>query len=298
MNILVLGGLGFLGRSCVKELKKSHNVFVIDRINKNDSEYFCVNLSDTEKIIQIIEENQIECILHFISTLIPSSDSSQYNIDVMENYFPTIRLLEYCSENYIRFVYFSSGGAVYGNQKEVFNEHTKREPVSFYGLSKLNFENLIEYYYKTAGLNYLIIRPSNPYGFGQNLYGKQGLIAIIIGKILNNEAIEIWGDGNAVKDYIYIDDFVYYVTKLISLSDAWNESYNIGVGIGISVNEVLEAFRENKIQLPEIKYINSKQTDVKRMVLDCTKIQELIPYKTKDIKEGIKNFYWKVINGE
>ncbi len=62
-------------------------------------------------------------------------------------------------------------------------------------------ENNILFVHRTSGLNYLIIRPSNPYGPGQALNGKQGIIAVAIGKILNGESIEIWGDGSSVRDF-------------------------------------------------------------------------------------------------
>ena len=296
MNILILGGMGFLGRNLVKKLATPHNVLVADCIESDMQNFYKIRLSETRKIIQIIEENHVDCVIHLISSIIPSSNIEQYFNDVQEIYNPSIRLMEYCAEHKIRFVYFSSGGAVYGNQKEIFNEHTKREPVSYYGLSKLNFENTIAFFHNTKGLEYLIIRPSNPYGYGQNIYGKQGIIAVIMGKILKNEPIQIWGDGTAIKDYIYIEDFVLYVSSLIESNESWNQIYNIGSGIGTSVNDVLVAFRDNNISLPKIEYISEKKADVKRMILDCTRIQEMYPIKLTSLKEGIKTFWDRLNN--
>lgn len=297
MNILILGGKGFLGRQCSNVLKKKHNVYIADRLDLCEDRYYKIELRHVTEIKKIIKDNKIDCVLHFVSSLIPSSDLFQYKQDVENVYIPTIELLEFCAENRVKFLYLSSGGAVYGKQREVFNEHTKRSPISLYGLSKLNFENLIQFFHETAGLEYLIVRPSNPYGMGQNIYGKQGLIAVIIGKIKNNEPIVIWGDGSAIKDYIYIDDFTFYLESLISNKFAWNDTYNIGSGYGSSVNDVLNAFKINKIKLPEIKYIASKNSDVSRMILDCTRIQELIPHNNKGLSEGVKIFYDQVVNG-
>lgn len=290
MNILVIGGKGFLGRNIVNKLTQNDEVFVIDCVQSNDHNYFNVKLEDVDSVIDVIENNDIQIVVHLASTIIPSSDAIQYISNMNGIYFPTMKLIEYCAEQKIKFVYFSSGGAVYGNQVEIFNEHTKREPMSFYGLSKLNFENLVQFYNRTKNLQYLIIRPSNPYGHGQNINGRQGVIAVIIGKILQKQTIDIWGDGSAVKDYIYIDDFVYYFTKLIE-SDSWNTVYNIGTGIGHSVNDVLNAFKGNGILLPKIQYIEAAKSDVKRMILDCTKIQTRFPHKCKTLQEGIRLFW-------
>lgn len=295
MNILLLGGLGFLGRNCGKFLKKSHQVYVVDRVDVDLENYYKCELHQTDKLVSIIKQNNIDCIMHFVSSLIPSSSQDQFLDDIEKVYIPSVKLIEYCALNRIKFVYISSGGAVYGNQREVFNEKTKREPVSLYGLSKLNFENALSFYNHMHNLDYMIIRPSNPYGYGQNLYGKQGIIAVLMGKILRQETFEIWGDGSAVKDYIYIDDFCFYVDFLIGNSDSWNDVYNIGSGVGNSVNNVLEAFRKCGITLPRIQYNSASSTDVRRMILDCTKLQEKVNHNCVELEDGIQKF-WEQVN--
>lgn len=299
MNILILGGTGFLGSSCAQELCKKNNVTITgfgdysSQITNID--FRNISLQETDTLVTLMQEKKINIVMHFVSSLIPSSDCERYFADLQNVYIPTQRILEYCAKNSIKFVYISSGGAVYGNQQELFSENTKREPASYYGLSKLNFENLILFYHNMKNLDYMVIRPSNPYGHGQNLYGKQGIIAVIIGKILNEEPIEIWGDGSAVKDYIYIDDFTYYVTQLLEKDDAWNKIFNIGSGCGSSVNNVLEAFRNNNIHLPKIKYIGEKEADVKHMILNCEKIQKIVPHVCRSLEQGIKMFYEDVL---
>ena len=292
MNILLLGGMGFLGKNIEKTLSQNNTIFIADcKIPNKSKNTFEINLKNIHELFKILEINKIDIVIHLISSLIPTSDFDMFSKDINDIYFPTIQLIEYCATNKIKFVYFSSGGAVYGNQKEIFNEKTKREPVSYYGLSKLNFENAVSFFHYIKNLQYMIIRPSNPYGYGQNIYGKQGLIAVIIGKILQSSTIQIWGDGSAVKDYIYIDDFVFYFCNLINDKDTWNQIYNIGSGIGSSINDVLYAFRQNKIELPPIEYIGEKKNDVKRMILDCQKIQDRYYHECISLTEGIKLFW-------
>ncbi|WP_297646840.1 NAD-dependent epimerase/dehydratase family protein [uncultured Treponema sp.] len=280
MRILILGGTGFLGRNSYSVLKKDNYVIATN-----------IRLTSYIDIIELIKNQNIEIVMHFVSTLIPNSSKEDFFYDLNNVYIPTVHILEYCALNSIRFVYISSGGAIYGNHQTLFSEQTKKEPISYYGLSKLNMENLINYYHNSKSLQYITIRPSNPYGPGQNIYGKQGLIAVLIGKIIEKKTIEIWGDGSAIKDFIYIDDFTEYLSILIGNISFWNNTYNIGSGIGNSVIEILNAFAENDILLPKIEYKQEKASDVKHMILDCTKVKHIINKKCLSIKEGIKKFY-------
>lgn len=296
MNILLLGGTGFLGKNIALELSKNNNITVVGQGHSfnNMIDTYDYLLNDLPKIISLIEKKKIEIIIHLVSTLIPSSNEEKYLNDILNVYIPTVKLLEYCSEKKIKFVYISSGGSVYGNSNEELNELCIQNPISYYGLSKQNFENLILFFHNTKKLDYLILRPSNIYGYGQNLYGNQGLISVIFGKIFKKEPIEIWGDGTVCKDYLYIDDFVYYVTFLFTSKKSWNEIYNIGSGIGVSVNEVVNTFLTNKISLPTIKYIESTDFDVKHLILDCTKLKNICKHNCISLNDGIMLFYKKI----
>ena len=95
----------------------------------------------------------------------------------------------------------------------------------------------------------------------------------------------------SLKDYIYIEDFTYYVSQLLILRKSWNNIYNIGSGIGSSIKDVLEAFKKNNITLPNIIYSSDYKSDVKHMILNCSKLQEVIPHNCISLVEGIKQFY-------
>lgn len=79
-------------------------------------------------------------------------------------------------------------------------------------------ENGILFKNRTEGLRYLIVRPSNPYGHGQNLHGKQGLVAVAIGKIMDGKPVEVWGDGSSIRDYIYIDDLAEIFSSSLTMT--------------------------------------------------------------------------------
>ena len=204
--------------------------------------------------------------------------------------------MEICVKNNIRFVYFSSGGTIYGNSVNGSHcEMGKKEPISYYGLSKNIVEEMIKFEHKRSKLEYLILRPSNPYGYGQNIYGKQGIIAVSIGKILKKEPLTVWGDGNSIRDYIYIDDLADAVYQLTNNNIA-NEIINIGSGTGYSVNQIIRILDEISDADIEINYVPSRGVDVDSLILDISKLKKLINFNPIDIETGIALFANQVFN--
>ena len=249
MNILFIGGAGFIGSSLVKRFisDEKHSVFILEpefadisRLKDYNLTVFRSSLSNINEVKNILLTNKIEVVVHLVSTLIPGSTYDDYIGEFKNVIFPSIELMEFCANEDIKFVYFSSGGTIYGNRTtfQPFVETDSMEPISYYGWSKQMMENSILFKNRTQKLKFLIVRPSNPYGHGQNLYGKQGLVAVAIGKIIENKPVEVWGDGSAIRDYIYIEDLANIFYQLIN-KDVCNETINLGSGRGFSVNDVL-----------------------------------------------------------
>lgn len=301
MNILFIGGAGFIGSILVHRFCKDsrYNIFVVEpkfanisRLDRMQVDTMRESLSDVEALERIISEKSIETVVHLVSTLIPSSDYSDFNREFENMIFPSIRLMEYCAKHNVKFVYFSSGGTVYGNRKTLqpFVETDDMAPISYYGWSKQMMENSILFKNRTEGLRYLIVRPSNPYGHGQNLHGKQGLVAVAIGRILDGHPVEVWGDGSAIRDYIYIDDLAEIFFQLID-NDVTNETVNIGSGRGYSVNDVLAFLKIiSKVDF-KIVYENARPMDVSNMVLDTTKMLGKVNVSLTPMLDGISTFY-------
>lgn len=300
MKILLIGGAGFIGSNLVKALdKEKYQVTVVEpdkaftgRLKGEDVNLQFGSLNDVKFIKELIERQGIQIVVHLVSTLIPGSSYEDYKREYKDVIFPTIELMEFCAQKGIRFVYFSSGGTVYGNRNDVlpFEESDPMKPISYYGWSKQMMENSIQFMHRTIGLDYLILRPSNPYGHGQNLYGKQGLVAVAIGKLLKNEPIEVWGDGSAVRDYIYVDDLAKVFVKLIE-GDVHNMTLNIGSGRGYSVNDVLAFLKIVSGMDLKIVYQNPRPVDVSNMVLDTTMLRSIISYESTPFMDGVRLFY-------
>ena len=299
-TILFIGGAGFIGSNIIKRLHHDdYDIHVcepvgayIQRLNGLDVTIHHTLLSDIDTVSSIIQHFNVDVVVHLVSTLIPGSSYEDYKEEYKNIIFPSIELMEICARKGIRFVYFSSGGTVYGNRNDVlpFVETDEMNPISYYGWSKQMMENSIQFIHRTAGLDYLILRPSNPYGHGQNLYGKQGLVAVAIGKLLKGETIEVWGDGSAVRDYIYVDDLASIFVKLIE-ENVHNTTLNIGSGRGYSINDVLAFLKIVSGKDLKIVYQNPRPVDVSSMVLDTSRLKELISYESTPFMDGIKKFY-------
>ena len=299
-TILFIGGAGFIGSNIIKRLRHDdYDIHVcepvganIQRLNGLDVTIHHTLLSDIDTVSSIIQHFNVDVVVHLVSTLIPGSSYEDYKEEYKNIIFPSIELMEICARKGVRFVYFSSGGTVYGNRNDVlpFVETDEMNPISYYGWSKQMMENSIQFMHRTVGLDYLILRPSNPYGHGQNLYGKQGLVAVAIGKLLKDETIEVWGDGSAVRDYIYVDDLASIFVKLIE-ENVHNTTLNIGSGRGYSINDVLAFLKIVSGKDLKIVYQNPRPVDVSSMVLDTSRLKEFISYELTPFMDGIKKFY-------
>lgn len=299
-DVLILGALGFIGRNLVEKLAcQGRRIHAFDKM-EYPSEMLALGVIPVridefspQKIVEYIDENNIDTVFHLISGLIPSSGFFDLSRE-MELVVEPTRLLTYMlsSRPNVKLVYFSSGGTVYGNSDaELFREDSLCRPVNYYGFSKLLIENFIYTVASSSKLNYLIIRPSNPYGRHQRINGKQGVIAVTVGKLINGEHPEIWGDGSDIRDYIYIDDLCDAVARLVD-SSSNNNIYNVGSGVGYSLSDVVNMvikYMPDKYR-KEITYIPSKKSQIKHVVLNVDKIKSEICFAPTSIDVGIKAF--------
>jgi len=187
-------------------------------------------------------------------------------------------------------IFLSSGGTVYGHPDNMSKkkESDSKNPISSYGIIKLTIEKYLYLFNYLYGLNYLILRASNPFGeYHNNL--KQGLIDVILKKVLNREIVEIWGDGTVVRDYIYIKDLVKIIVDLIE-KEIQNEIINIGSGRGYSINNIIKII-QNEIGNFHLEYKDARQVDIPYIVLNINKLEKFIDINLTSIEDGIKRTY-------
>ena len=162
------------------------------------------------------------------------------------------------------------------------------DPVCSYGISKLAIEKYLALSYINGGPDYTILRLANPYGRYQPAEASQGVIAVFMKKALNNEIVEIWGDGSVVRDYIYVADAVKAMLKSLAYSGKV-KLFNVGSGKGFSVNQILDAIETTIGNKLERKYTRARKFDVPENILDISCIKEQLEWKPLiGLEEGLK----------
>ena len=303
-TVLILGGYGFLGTNIMKyvdeHLRQQYRFIVFDKFDKHlgGVEFKCVEMTyagdftDKALIESIFRDNKIDLVIHSLSTTVPV-DSANARYDVETNLLPTLDVLALMVKYNVKdIVYISSGGAVYGTRDQ--KPHLESDavyPISSYGTVKVATEKYMMQYGQLYGLRPLIVRLSNPYG-AYHYSMKQGVINIAMTKALRNETLQIWGDGNDKKDYIYVEDFVDILFKLLDKGVS-NQVVNIGSGMLLSVNKIAEAVRA-LVPAFKAEHADAKQFDASHFELNTDKLRSLIgEYKFTPFNEGLqKTYYW------
>lgn len=290
-RIVVTGGSGFIGSFLIKKLlgDEKYEIVVIDKFRPAVDVLFVQgNFSDIDAIKEVIKKDDI--VIHLACTSFPASSENNMFADAEENILGTLKLLKECAnKNIKRFVFFSSGGTVYGDLGiKIAEENSLTNPIGSHGAMKLSIEKYIQVYRRLSGMDYLILRPANPYG---NIYiknRKQGLIDVLINKLINNQVVEVWGDGKITRDYIHINDLIEFVSVCLDCGIK-NEILNIGTGVGTSINQVLEIMHEIIPSEKKIVHKNNRDFDIPYNVLNIQKAKKLLNWGPKiELKRGIE----------
>jgi UDP-glucose 4-epimerase len=297
-TILLLGGTGFIGRNIIDYLFKNKNlsnykIVVLSRTFRSerigDVEYVVGDYADKNILVDLFSKWNFTKVLHCATSTTPLSSGNNILGDINGNLIATIGLLNVMKDfGCNNILYLSSGGAVYGEKNiDLISEKEICFPVSSYGVVKLTIENYLRLYQKQYGINYLILRVSNPFG-KFHTSEKQGIINIAIRRALRGETVEVWGDGNQSKDYIFVDDLIKIIFSLLELEkECINKTINVGSGESHQLNNILSTI---KFYLPNLKvnYIESKLTDVKDFCLDISLMKSLIDFDILDFNETIE----------
>lgn len=292
---VVLGGSGFIGKKLVEKLSEENHVVVADRnyssefnLMKNVS-YIKVNYTEEMSFASLLDG--ADTIIHLVSTLFAKDGTENLENEVSANVFPTIRLLEDMVGRNVNLLFVSSGGTVYGEGGESpVLEDDEKHAFCGYALTKTMIENTLELYKNQHGICYKTVRLSNPYGFMRSSGRMQGLIPIMVNRLLHEEPITIWGDGKNIRDYIFIDDVVDAIMAVLNYEGEEN-IFNVGSGRGYSINEIIKLITE-KLSLkkpPIIQYYSSRKCDVRKNILNIDRITNCIGWRPNTpIEKGIE----------
>lgn len=297
---LVLGASGFLGSHlCEALIKNKQKVRAYSRTQKIDAnlpssiEWITGDFLSSQNLHEAVYGCDV--IYHLISSTVPATSNLDPMYDVQCNVIGTLKLLEIAvAEKVRKIVFVSSAGTIYGIPTFLpIKENMPTNPICSYGISKLTIEKYLYMYSELYGLDYSILRLSNPYGEKQSATKIQGVIPVFMKKILDQEPVEIWGDGEVVRDYIYVHDVI---DALLKAKEYVGEQriFNIGSGNGRSLNQVLLSLEKIMDQKVERLYKPQRKIDVPTIMLDISLAQEHLKWTPQiDWEKGLaKTHEW------
>lgn len=300
MLALVTGGNGFIGSGLVDRLRTAgYRIRVLDQsapradVDWQNVDYVRGSLENAAGIPALLDG--VDLVFHLASSTVPSTSNLDPVADVQSNLVGALNLCTaMIRAGKRRLVFFSSGGTVYGNPRQLPVPETHAlHPISSYGVVKVAIENYLLMFEQLGSLDPLIIRPSNPYGPRQSTAGLQGAVAAFIGKARDGEEVHIWGDGKVVRDYLHIDDLLAFVVS--AGVGRLTGAVNVGSGVGYTLNQIVSAVRDATGAALPIKYSPGRKYDVVEIVLDITRAKAEFGWQPRiDLVTGICSV-WQAI---
>jgi len=285
MRVLVIGGNGFIGSHLVDRLcGHGFEVTVLDlHARRYDTMPTAVthvvgDLSDPSVVQQALPG--IDVVFHLAWSTIHESSNVDPVADAQANLIPSIQLLAACCRAGVgRVVYASSGGTVYGIPSDLpLTETSQQQPITAYGVSKLAVEKYLEMYRQLYGLDYVVLRPSVPYGPRQSPLARQGAIAVFLHRVARGLPVSIWGDGNTTRDFFYVSDLVEALMASMMTRSA-HRVFNIGGGEEISLLELVRLVEQNVRRSARLEFVAARPFDVPRLLLDIRRAQSELNWR-------------------
>lgn len=296
MKVLVTGARGLIGRGLIGALKQRGDIEITatsrelardeDRVRWIQSD-----LTSLEDCLQLVEGQ--DAIVHLAQPAVPLTSDGDLASEVHSNLVPALNLIDAIriAGTRPRFVFPSSGGAVYGRgQERPFREDDRCEPANSYGLLKLTVEHYLRLASEHGHLSVVNLRIANAYGVPLPPDRLQGLIGTAVSRVREGLPVRIIGNPDNVRDYIHIDDISDAVDRSLSFDTACS-TFNIGDGLGVSVREVIDLI-ESAWGEPVERVVEPHPNAVwlpDRNVLDITRARELLGWRPQvALIEGIR----------
>jgi UDP-glucose 4-epimerase len=296
LKVLVTGGAGFIGSHVVDALvAKGHQVLVVDNLSTGKTEhlnpqatFYQVDIRDPE-LEDVFRRERPDLVNHHAAhvDVRRSVEDPRYDADV--NIAGSLNLLECARRHGVqRFVYASSGGAIYGEPAYLpCDEKHPLNPLSSYGVSKQTVESYLFVYGQTYGLRYVILRYPNVYGPRQDPFGEGGVVAIFASRMLRGQEVVINGSGEQVRDFVHVQDVV--SANLLAQEALDGQVYNLGTGVGTSVNQLFASMKSPTGYAREPVHGPPKAGETFKIYLDATKAREELGWRPEvGLEDGLR----------
>jgi UDP-glucose 4-epimerase len=296
-TVLVTGGAGFIGSNMTDELlERGYKVVVLDNLctglkeNINPKAKFIKGDVREIKDLEKVFKNKIDVIFHIAGCASTIKSFDDPAADLYTNVLGTINIINCAVKHKVTRLLYASSMTSYGVPDAVpVKETMGTRPIAYYGITKYAGER----YVLATGLrtdmgfklNATAFRMFNVYGRRQSLTNPyQGVVSIFIGNVMRNENVTVFGDGKQSRDYVHISDVANAWIGAIENKKAFGEVFNLGSGIRISVNELidttLKSFGKNR-KNHKIIYKDSRPGDQRHMQADISKAMKLLKWRPK-----------------
>jgi UDP-glucose 4-epimerase len=296
VRILVTGGAGFIGSHIVDALiDNGHRVVVVDNLSSGFREninpkakFYELDICD-DALAEVFETEKPDIINHHAAQMDVRKSVEDPVFDAQQNILGSLNVINCSLANKVKkIIYASTGGAIYGEPDYVpADEDNPINPICQYGVSKHTVEHYLHLYWHLYGLKYTVLRYGNVYGPRQNPKGEAGVVAIFIGQLLNGIQPVIFGKGDKIRDYVYIDDIV--KANLIAIERGDNRIYNIGTGVPTTDQQVYDTIANAIDSKMKPTYEDVRPGEINRVCLDNSRAKEDLGWEpTMGFDEGVK----------
>ena len=282
-NILITGGLGFIGSHIADELIENNEVTIIDNLSTGNIKNLKTPEHPNLKIIkEDLSNTNLDEILPGTDYIFHLSAMASVPLSIDDpvgcnknNVNATIKLLKSASENDVEKVIFSSSSAVYGQNRNMPLKETEPPmPTSPYAASKASCEFYLRSFYDSYGLNYTALRYFNVFGPKQDKNSQYAsVIPNFISALLENKQPEIYGDGEQTRDFVFVKDVIR--ANILSCKSDYNGIINIASGKKISINELYEIIKNELGSDLNPKYLPERQGDIKHSLADVSNMEKI-----------------------
>ncbi len=298
MKILVSGGAGFIGSHITdRYVADGHRVVVIDNLATGKMEnlnplapFYRMDIRDPG-LEELFSRERPDVLNHHAAQIDVRKSVQDPVYDAETNILGMLNLLEKAVKYGVkRFIFASSGGAIYGDPLEGAPppiEEAPLLPMSPYGVAKATGELYLHYYRIVHGVDTVALRYGNVYGPRQDPLGEAGVVAIFAAKLLAGEQPLINGDGLQTRDYVYVEDVA--TANVLALHSKTSGAFNIGTGLEKNVNELFRGLCQIIGKSTDEVHGPAKVGEQRRSVLNCTKARTHLGWEPRvPFEEGLR----------